>query len=440
MPAKKKKKTRKKTSKTTKKPRAPKGSAPIVPERKEKGTDKSKHQAIRELIAQVNADAEHTVIAFACDAPNTYALRRPCGVMDLDIDTGGGLPAGGQSVISGPDNAGKTFLGFKYAAMHQRIYGPAASIAFVQVESAFDFVRARQVGVRVRYPQYMIDQWAYDRQLRGMPYFTEQEDDYLIDQVGEVVVINSGSGEETLNTVLECVRSKLFNIIFVDSIAMLLSETELDKTLSEPEKRAARASLQTKFQIHYTPHTAGLDSINETTLIFVNQVRANNEKATAPSHMQKYIKEWAPTGAWAIRHGKLIDVTVWDGAKIKKTIQGQERTVGKKMKWEITKGKAGTHDNRGGETNFYYEFYLPEGTDDLESVIVAGIQRGVIHENKGVFHVTRGPAGEIVEGLTGIPGYAAFKKMMAADIEFELAVRREVLAAEGIQCLYKPPS
>jgi RecA/RadA recombinase len=392
---------------------------------------------MREFIASENSQyKDHKVIEHASNVPNTYELRRPSGIMQLDLDTGGGAPAGGLTYISGPDNAGKTFLILLYMLMHQRLYGDQSSMAFACVEGGFDFKRALNLGLKIAVPDATIAQWDMERQQRGFAPYTKEEWQSYKQQIGEVVIIGGPTGETILQTALNCVRSRLFGIVAVDSVSILLPEADADKDIEDHEKRAANASLITKFIKQYTPHTSGLDGLNWTTLLFSAQVRSNSAKATAPANMQKYLKDWATTGAYAGKHGKLLDVCVWSGAKIDKQINGHRTIVGKQTKYELLKGKAGAHDNVTGEFPFYYDFYYAAGVDQLDTVIVEGLRRGVIIEKDGKINVLRPDTGDLSD-IRNIPGMRNFRRMMEIDIDFEMAVRREVLASKGIMCLYR---
>jgi RecA/RadA recombinase len=396
---------------------------------------------VREFIAHENSRADtdnkgHKVIAFASEVPNTYELRRPCGIMQLDLDTGGGLPAGGLSYVSGPDNAGKTFLIMLYMLMHQKLYGPQSSLAYACVEGGFDFKRAIKMGLRVSVPDKIIEQWDMERRQRGFAGYTKEEWSSFKQELGEFVLIGGNTGEEILQTTLNAIQTRLFGIVAVDSVSIILPEADADKDLDENNKRAANASLVTDFIKHYTPMTSGLDGLNYTTLIFSAQVRSNQERANANPAVQKYIKQWATTGAYAGRHGKLVDICVWSGEKIHQTVSKERVTIGKETKYEIMKGKAGAHDNVQGAFNFYYDMVRPDGVDQIDSIIVAGLKAGVIQEVNGKINVVRPETRELTE-IRDIPGFTAFKRMMEIDFAFELYVRREVLAAKGIMCLYR---
>jgi RecA/RadA recombinase len=447
MAAKKKKAKKKAGTKKAKKPKALSDEELVIPQ--VAGTSIAPaaqgpsgavlHTAMREFIASENSQYDdHKVIEFASNVPNTYELRRPSGIMQLDLDTGGGPPAGGLTYISGPDNAGKTFLILLYMLMHQRLYGDQSSLAFACVEGGFDFKRALNMGLKISVPDPTIAQWDQERQARGFPPYTKEEWQSFKQQTGEFVIIGGPTGEAIMQTALNCIRSRLFGIVAVDSVSILLPEADAGKDIEEHEKRAANASLITKFIKQYTPLTSGLDGLNWTTLLFSAQVRSNSAKATAPANMQKYLKDWASTGAYAGKHGKLLDICVWSGAKIDRQVQGKRVVVGKQTKYELLKGKAGAHDNVTGEFPFYYDFFYPAGVDQLDTVIAQGMKRGVIVENPKTskVDVIQPDTGQLSE-IRNIPGMRNFRRMMEIDIDFELAVRREILASKGIMCLYR---
>jgi len=392
----------------------------------------NRRAALQEWMGQINSP-EHRVIAFADQVPNTYELRRPSRIMQLDLDTGGGLPAGGLSYLTGPDNAGKTDLLYHYFTAHQKLFGEESCIGYAAVEGGFDFKRARQVGVQIAIPDLMIEQWEEERTLRGQEPFTEEELLGFKKQVGDFVIIQGDTGEEILQAVLGAVKTNLFGIVAVDSVSALRPEADAAKDLEEYEKRAARANLITKFMKHYMPLTNTLNGLNYTTLIFTQQVRANQERANAPAHMQPYIKRYEATGAWAGKHGKLIDICVSSGQKIKKQIKGTKYTIGKVLKWELEKGKAGTHDNINGEAPFIYPEFGGVGVDTIESLIIAAIRHGVISESGDKSVYLNG----VVPQVPMAPNLKTLTANLEQDFELELQLRREVLAAKGVTCLYR---
>lgn len=394
-----------------------------------------RQKALRSLMNRINTDKKYQVIAMADDVVSPYFLRRPSGIMQLDVDTGGGLPAGGVSMVSGPDNAGKSFLLYKYMAFHQRLYGNKSFLGIAPVEGALDYFFMRKVGVRIAVPDEMIEERERARKLRGGAAFTKAERAELKDQVGQVVVMAGKNGEDLLDVVHEATRDNIFGIIGIDSFTALLPEAYAkQETLHEDGRRASHATLSTNFFQRMYPFLIGMWGRNDTTIICTQQVRSNPKKAEAPGPMQKYIRDWAPAGAYGAKHGKMIDLLVWGGEK-ERAKSGQEKgqVTGKWINWETMKGKAGTHDNIRGDVEFSYETL----TDDLREVITTGIRYKAVVEVDGYLSLVNQSTGEVVPTLSKLAGIDRFIKMMQDDFNIELQVRREVLAAAGIECAYQ---
>ncbi len=392
-----------------------------------------KDEALGAWMHAVNS-AERKLVVRADEAPNTYFLRRPMGVIDLDIDLGGGFPAGGCCMVSGPDNAGKTWLVLKTMAMQQRLYGEACRLGYAVTEGSFPFDQAVNAGLKVKVPDEMISQWQQWRMLRGIPVWTDEQVIQLFKQeIGKIWVIRGYTGEELLQVMIEGIRTNGLSLMACDSIAGLLPNVDASKTMDKRDQMSAQASMMTKFFRKYAPTTTGLMGPNLTTLLFTQQVRANMSRADAPPNMQKYIKLWSVAGAYAAKHFKLIDLVVWSGKTLRQGKEGKGPVLGKMLKWQIEKGKAGTHDNLGGEAAFYYAL---GGTDDIGELFASGVRRGVIHTaGKGVV-VVRPDTGQVLNEFRA-PTQKAFRKMLQVDPEFEFALRREILTAAGKQCLYQ---
>lgn len=391
---------------------------------------------IAALMSKINTHAKYQVIAPADEVVNPYFLRRPSGIMQLDIDTGGGMPAGGVSMLSGPDNSGKSYLLYKYFAQHQRLYGPQSSIALAPVEGAPDYFFMRRCGFMVAIPDPMIDERNARLKERGLPLYTKEQRAELKRQTGNVQILAAQNGEDLLDAVHEAVRSNLFGIIGIDSLSAIQPmQIAKQDTLHENGQRASHASLITNFFQRLYPFLVGMWGRNDTTILCTQQVRANPKKAEAAAFIQKFIKDWAPAGAYAAKHGKMIDLLIWDGGSLRKSKGGKEEAgevIGKKMVWETEKGKAGTHDNIRGEVNFYYDRL----TDDLVEIVETGMRYNAIVEQDGYMSLVRAQTGELFDGWKRLAGIKRFIDKMQESPANEFFVRQEVLAHAGIECAF----
>lgn len=391
-----------------------------------------KRKQLNALMNKINEKAKKKVISFGSEVPNPYFMRYPTGCMQLDVDLGGGFPAGGMSTITGPDGAGKSVLLWLAMAMHQRIFGEKSMMALAPIEFLPDYFFMRHCGMKIAIPDEMIESAERIRVGRGLEKFSKEEIREMKTQVGQFVIIQGDTGEEIFDRVLECYASRLFGIIGVDGLNSFISDTEAQtESLGDSFQQGQQATVLTRFCHKFHPLTMGTDGLNPTALIVTAQVRANRERANAPGPMQKYIKPYTETLPWALRHARLLGLTVWQGEKVKETKGANKgEQLGRVMNWETVKGKAGTHDGIRGDTEFTYEKLL----DGQRTVIQAGIKYGVVKEQKGVISIIRPEDSAVLEdNIAGVDKLLEYMQ----DLEFDLSFRGEILAAAGKQCVYR---
>jgi RecA/RadA recombinase len=399
--------------------------------------DAAERRAMLDAIAsQFNEDG-HLVVVRGDEAPNPYIIRRPTGIMELDIDLGGGFPAGGTCFVSGPDNCGKTWLMMHVMAMQQKLYGEDSSLVMAITEGGFPYDQAMRVGLRVAVPDAMILQWQQARTQRGFPPYSATDIAYFKEQVGDFRIIRGSTGEEVLDIILAIMRARACSVVCVDSLQGLEPAADAGKDMDENDKMAAHATMMGKFFKKYIPLTTGLNGVNETTLLMTQQVRSNKAKTEAKANVQKYLKDWAITGAYSSKHFKLVDLVLYDGAKERgKDSEGRSTSVvrSKTLHWETEKGKAGTHDNIVGSVKYSYE--ISQGVDFIGTVIDSAQRRGVLRKVGSKYTLVR-PEDNVMLQQYEAPSLKAFRRCMELDPEFEMAVRLEVLAAAGKTCLYR---
>ena len=184
-----------------------------------------------------------------------------------------------------------------------------------------------------------------------------------------------------------------------------------------------------RFMQHLGSAFNGVDGTNYTTFLATCQVRANRQKAEAQAHIAKYLKDWASSAPRAVRHWRQIDLTVMPGEKIKKQVNGVKTQTGKMIKWETSKGKAGTHEGITGEVAFEYDGLIDQPTN----ILFSGFRYGVIEEQDGLLTLHR-ECGEDVD-WTNISRERFVE--LVSDTDNELMLRREILAAAGHKCTYR---
>ena len=396
--------------------------------------DMERQRNLRTLINKVNKECKANVLAISSEVPNVYHYRCPTGVMDLDIDLGGGFPCGGMSVLAGPESSGKTTLMYESMAMNQRIFGEASICGLACVEGLPDYWHMRDRGMMVEIPDEIIEQKAEERKFRGIKPFSKEEIKSFKTKVGELILIRGETTEEILNRTIDAYESKAFNIIGVDSINASVSEAEnkLKDGLEDRPQQSADALILTRFCNRMHQASRGITkNVNKSTLLMVAQVRANRDRANAPGPMQKYIRQFSITLPWSVRHAMLVCLLVTTGEKLrekgKKTDDGDNergKQVGKVIHWETIKGKAGTHDGLKGEVDFRYV----DGIDLHRSVIRGAYRFGVLKDTPdNKLQILRAGTGEPL--FDPIEDGDVLVEMMRQDMDFELKLRHEVFAA-----------
>lgn len=385
------------------------------------------------VMNSMNSEGEKLVV-MAEEAGNPYTLRRPTGIVELDVHLAGGFPAGGCSMLSGGDNVGKSWLLWRTMAFQQRLFGNSCRLAVALSEGAMPYDQMLRAGMLVRVPDDILMQWQEWRRIRNIPLMTPEEMQLYKRQYGEIYVIRGSTGEEILTGVLRFVETNAVSIIGCDSVSGLLPVANAAKELDDNLKRAAHANMITQFWSKYIPLTTGLRGVNQTTLLFTQQLRANQERANAPAHIQQYLPESVTKGAGATKHYKLNDILLKEAGLIK---QGNQETgkevIGKKVRWDFDKGKAGSHDNQQGEYMYYYAL---AGTDDAGDLIVAGMRRNIIQKHGSKIYVVQSDTGQAIESMT-MNTEKALRERLQMDFEFNLTLRNEIMAFHKIQCVYR---
>lgn len=424
------------------KPQVPKEFKPLTPAEKKK--------LIAQKVAAMNKSFKKTVIATADKVANPFFLRHPTGIMDLDVDLAGGWPPG-VSMISGPDGVGKSHLLYRTMAMHQRIYGERAAIALAAVESPIDHFFLRKLGVIIAVPDESIEERNAWRKSHGLPPFTKDEIKELKRQIGTFLDISGADMEDTLMAIQQLLEDdrfrhpdNQFGIVGVDSLNALIPKAWAAVDIDDEKRRGAHAiAIQTFFAQTYPVWTSLDRPPLYTSLLFTQQVRANAAKGSAPKHIAQYLPDHAPAmGSYAARHGKLVDVLLYTGGKSKEKLSEEERkgrtakaeTTQKVLGWEITKGKAGTHEGITGEVVF--DFDQEDYIDLQRTVLVSGMRHGIFLEKSGCITFVNPDTGLDSEIINNIPADTLVQKMKD-NPEFELEMRLAVLRATNIQCRYQ---
>jgi len=368
---------------------------------------------------------------------NPFRLRRPTGILSLDLAIAGGWPAGGISQIAGPESAGKNALANLTLAQCQKIHGEDSAIAWCCTEYDLDKLFAQMFGVIVPMSNGEIEIENEARKRSGEPRLTKDQVKQLQRSLGTFIVINTGSSAERLEAAQELVRSNDFQIVVIDSIAALLTDQVEETPLGQFAQQSSEATLVTNFQKKlwgaYGEPRHG--DVNWTTILITNQVRDNRNAAA-------FGRKWTVGGARALKHGKLVDVWMYkgepidgkvayqttdgDGEEVTKT---REKRIGHWRKWEVAKGKAGCHDGVSGSVAYHYD----TGFQIDDDLIATARDLGVIVRTGKKTYVLLDESNDVVDTITGKDALLerTHDELWSRTV-YELALKRK-----GVTCIYK---
>jgi RecA/RadA recombinase len=344
------------------------------------------------------------IVQRGSETDTRFDLRRPCGIANLDIATGGGLPAGGLSQIDGPEGVGKNLLVNRYFAKAQENYGDDFRGFMLCLEYPFDKKYALSCGFKVPCSPYEVEVEQRSRAANKDELLTDAEIKEMTTAPGKFYISRGPESEALLDIAAGCIDSNQFQIGAIDSWDAMLTEPEREADLADDARIARAATVQTQWMkkvqaalaprklcpdcfnenLVYKRHGRGISikcadakcgwkaskksrvflEENETTVIGIRQARANLSAGM-------YGRPWKTGGAFALKHGKLIDIGLRKGQFLK---DGKVK-IGKEVIWELTKGKAGTHE---GPTGPFQYFFDPPEVDEATVLRAVAMTLGVI--------------------------------------------------------------
>jgi RecA/RadA recombinase len=305
-----------------------------------------------------------------------YYLRRPSGLIDLDIATGGGLPAGGLVELIGPEGSCKSWLLNQYLKRQQEIFAEDFAGAVAMTEMHYDKLFGKMHGFRV---SYSADEIMRMEAVEGRSFTAEELAD-LRDEVGTFHTVFADSAESLYDAILDMLLPDLYNVLGIDSWGSLMTAAESKKGMKD-KTRGGSAKVNAEFIRRYTAIMMGVGGGTpvSTTVIGVNQMRDSMDPK----------KLYEIQGGWALKHGKFVSIMLRPGKRLFQNPKGVVTEgkpegasklvkVGKVINWEILKGKAGCHDGPTGSFRYFYATGA-----DLERALVIAAQKCGVVETKG---------------------------------------------------------
>jgi recombination protein RecA len=280
-------------------------------------------EILRQAIDSINKQFGEGSVMRLGEATHMHIDVISTGSIAIDRALGvGGLPRGRICEIFGPESSGKTTFCLSCIAAVQRSGGVAA---FIDVEHALDPIYANTVGVKL--------------------------EDLLVSQ--------PDSGEIALRITENLIQSSAVDIIVLDSVAALVTRSELDGTLGD-----AVVGAQARLMGQAMRKLTALTAKNQCVCLFTNQLRMKigtgygNPETTPGGNSLKF----AASIRMDIRRvGAIKD----SGGKV----------IGNRTRLKVVKNKVASPF-----TECEFDILYDEGISRLGSLLDIGLENGLLQQ------------------------------------------------------------
>jgi len=314
-------------------------------------------------LQQIEKDYGSEAIRRLGDASVSPVEVIPTGNILIDRALGvGGFPRGRIVEIFGPESSGKTTLTLTAIAQAQKRGGLAA---FIDVEHALDPQYARKLGVNL----------------------------------DELLVSQPSSGEEALRICETLVRSNALDIIVLDSVAALVTKSELEGEIGD-----AVVGAQARLMSNALRKLTAFISKARTVCVFTNQIREKigvmfgNPETTPGGKALKFYS--------SVR----VDIRRIGGIK-----NGDGVMTGNRTRVKLVKNKVAPPF-----TEAEFDIMYNEGISNTGSLLDLALEKNVV-EKRGSWLSYKG--NQLAQGRD------AAKEALKADAKLYGEIEAEVLAA-----------
>lgn len=325
-----------------------------------------------DLAQMVNRRYGPGKMKFASD-PSFQITRIPCGILSIDSVLGGGFARGRHVEIFGGYSVGKTYTAYRLIGNAQNL---GLNCCFIDIEGSFDPVFAENAGV--------------DLDTLAMP--------------------DADHGNMAIDLMEMYLRSRIYDVIVLDSIAALLPKAELESDMEAGNMGTHQARLMSQALRRLT--TANKNTV----IVYINQTR----EAVGVTFGKRSVTSGGK--AMGFYAGTRLEMVRTENIKRKgRTIdpsKGDEKTAdlvkGHRVLVRVEKDKTGGA-KQADSTTFVYDYDLGS-IDPVEDLIYLGRLQG---------HIMKRGNRWWVEGYEDEP--------QASRAKFKNWLRRNVAVAEDLE-------
>lgn len=306
-----------------------------------------------EVIKEMNKKTKEEVVTVGL--PSYTYKRIPFTSPRMNYCTFGGIPIGKLTEFFGEEHGGKTTTALDIIANYQQMEG-ARKVLYVDAENTLDVEWARKLGVDV------------DSMLVFKP--------------------TSQSAESIFQFILDAIETDEIGLWVLDSIGVLASQQELDKSMEEKTYAGISSPLTV-----FGRKAEMLMQRHQCTGIGINQLRDDLGAMWGGAVKTPGGRAWKHYCCVRLQFskGKYIDES---GNDLNKSV---ETPAGNYVMMSMVKNKSCPPTRRTGFYTLNYEY----GIDYLKDLVEVAIKYGLIDKSGAWFSIINPETGELVEKLQG---------------------------------------
>jgi recombination protein RecA len=299
-------------------------------------TDDGRHKALDAALQELTKRFGDGTVVRLGDAQHLQVSAIPSGSLAIDIAIGvGGLPRGRITEIYGPESSGKTTLCLHAIAEAQKMGGICA---FVDMEHALDPVYAARIGV----------------------------------DVNNLYISQPDTAEQALEICEALIRSGVFDVISLDSVAALVPKAEIEGEMGD-----SHVGLQARLMSQALRKLSGAIKHSNCVMIFTNQLR---EKVGV-----MYGNPETTTGGRALKFYASLRLDI----RRTQAIKAGNEDIGNRVRVRVTKNKVAPPFKEAE-----FDIMFAEGISKVGDILDIGAAMGVIEKRGAFFRYNDGLIGQ----------------------------------------------